>query len=421
MIDIKFLVNNPNRFIYEMQIRGKDPQIVELAKTSYLELSQLNSELENLRQQKNEFNEHVLTLNQVEKTSAIEAMKQISEQIDALEDKQRQKKAELEALIAKIPNLTWAGVPIGQSDADNLVTNTWGQKPEFSFTPKPYYELPIYKRCVDQEAGTKVMGSRGYYLKGDLARLRKVLFDWAEEKILSYGFEYFYVPLMLNEKTMTDIGNLPDFDGQLYEIPINENTNYYLVPSSEQSLMAYFAGKHLGTLDKPILVMANTTCFRKESGSYGKDQQGILRVHQFEKIEIDAICKPEDNDQVFALFGQINETIYNELGLHFRSVEVCSGDMPSKHYRQVDYEVWFPGEGKFREVSSNGSASDYQNRGLKITYTNHQGQKAYPWSLNCTGLTFRVGLAILEQFQLADGSVRLPKVIAERFGKEILS
>ena len=148
MIDIKFLVNNPNRFIYEMQIRGKDPQIVELAKTSYLELSQLNSELENLRRQKNEFNEHVLTLNQVEKTSAIEAMKQISEQIDALEDKQRQKRAELEALIAKIPNLTWAGVPIGQSDADNLVTNTWGQKPEFSFTPKPYYELPIYKRCV---------------------------------------------------------------------------------------------------------------------------------------------------------------------------------------------------------------------------------------------------------------------------------
>mgnify|MGYP001059462960 CR=1 FL=1 len=420
MIDIKLLVNNPERFIYEMQIRSKDPQVVELAKTKYLELNQLNSELESLRRQKNAFNERVLKLSQEEKTEAIEAMKQLSKQIDTLEDKQRHLRSELETLIAKIPNLTWVGVPIGKSDTDNVITNTWGQKPEFSFTPKTYYELPIYKRCVDQEAGAKVMGSRGYYIKGDLARLRKVLFDWAEEKILSYGFEYFYVPLMLNEQTMTDIGNLPDFDGQLYEVPINENTNYYLVPSSEQSLMAYFAGKHLGTLDEPILVMANTTCFRKESGSYGKDQQGILRVHQFEKIEIDAICKPEDNDKVFALFGQINEAIYNELGLHFRSVEVCSGDMPSKHYRQVDYEVWFPGEGKFREVSSNGSASDYQNRGLKITYTNAQGHKDYPWSLNCTGLTFRVGLAILEQFQQADGSVRLPKVIAERFGQEIL-
>ncbi len=421
MIDIKYLVDNPDRFVHEMQIRGKDPQLIELARNTYLEINRLNSELDSLRQQKNEFNERILTLEQSEKIAAINSMREVSQRIQVLEDSQRKLKDQLNSIIAKIPNLTWPGVPIGKSDADNLVTNILEQPPEFTFTPKPYYELPVYQRCVDQEAGAKVMGARGYYIKGELARLRKVLFDWAEEKILSYGFEYFYVPLMLNEKTMTDIGNLPDFDGQLYEVSINDNTRYYLIPSSEQSLMAYFAGKHLGTLEEPILVMANTSCFRKESGSYGKDQQGILRVHQFEKIEIDAICKPEDNDRVFTLFGQINETIYNELGLHFRSVEVCSGDMPSKHYRQVDYEVWFPGEGKFREVSSNGSASDYQNRGLKITYTNSQGEKAYPWSLNCTGLTFRVGLAVLEQFQQADGSVRLPKVIAERFGQEILT
>jgi seryl-tRNA synthetase len=177
-----------------------------------------------------------------------------------------------------------------------------------------------------------------------MAKFQKVLFNWVEQIIWDYGFEPMYVPLMLNEKTMTDIGNLPDFDGQLYEVPITEDTNYYLIPSSEQPLMGYYAKKNVGDLEKPLLVMANTTCFRKESGSYGKDQQGILRVHQFEKIEIDALCRPEDNDKVFALNAKVNEEIYSKLGLHFRAVEVCSGDMPAKHYKQVDYEAWFPGE-----------------------------------------------------------------------------
>lgn len=243
-----------------------------------------------------------------------------------------------------------------------------------------------------------------------MAKFQKVLFNWVEQIIWDHGFDPMYVPLMLNEKTMTDIGNLPDFDGQLYEVPITQDTNYYLIPSSEQSLMGYYARKNVGDLSEPLLVMANTTCFRKESGSYGKDQQGILRVHQFEKIEIDALCRPEDSDKVFDLNAKISEEIYSKLGLHFRAVEVCSGDMPAKHHRQIDYEAWFPGEQKFREVCSNGAASDYQTRGLKTTY-NREGAKEFAWSLNCTAVTFRTGLAVLEQFQTADGSVKIPEVL----------
>jgi len=224
-----------------------------------------------------------------------------------------------------------------------------------------------------------------------------------------------YVPLMMNEKTMTDIWNLPDFDGQLYEVPITEDTNYYLIPSSEQPLMWYYAGKNVGDLQDPLLVMANTTCFRKESGSYGKDQQGILRVHQFEKIEIDALCRPEDNEKVFALNAKINEKIYSKLGLHFRAVEVCSWDMPAKHHKQIDYEAWFPWEDKYREVCSNGSASDYQTRGLKTTYE-RDGQREFAWSLNCTAVTFRTWLAIMEQFQTADGKVIIPEVLRPFMG-----
>ncbi len=419
MIDIKHLAENIERYARELEIRGKDPELAGDAKATYERHKELAKELEEYRQKKNEFNGEVVRLSGEDKQAAIEQMKTVSETIKSLEGEQREIKESLDKIIAKIPNLTWDGIPVGQSDEDNPVIDEWGTKPDFDYDPKPYYELPIYKKFVDQEAGAKAMGSRGYFMRGDMARFRKALFDWAEEKILAKGFEYFYVPLMLNERAMTEIGNLPDFDGQLYEVPINEETNYYLIPSSEQPLMAYFSGQHLSNLDKPLLVMANTTCFRKESGSYGKDQQGILRVHQFEKIEIDAICRPEDNDKVFDLHGKINEEIYNELGLHFRAVEVCSGDMPSKHYRQVDYEAWFPGENKFREVCSNGSASDYQNRGLRITY-DKDGKREIPWGLNCTGITFRSGLAILEQFQQEDGSVKLPNVIAERMGQEFL-
>lgn len=419
MIDVKHLAENTERYAHELKIRGKDPIQATIAKEIYLEWKGKKSSLDELRREKNEFNEKVVKLEGEEKVVAISQMKDVSSKMKDMEGEVRELEVKLEAAVAKVPNLTWDNVPLGKSDEDNVVVKEWGAKPEFDFQPKPYYELEAYKKFVDKEAGSKVMGSRGYYMHGDMAKFQKVLFNWAEEIIWKYGFEPMYVPLMLNEKTMTEIGNLPDFDGQLYQIPVNEDTNYYLIPSSEQPLMSYYAGKNVGDLDKPILVMANTSCFRKESGSYGKDQQGILRVHQFEKIEIDAICTPEQNDEVFALHGKINEAIYSELGLNFRAVEVCSGDMPAKHYRQVDYEAWFPGENKFREICSNGSASDYQCRGLKTVY-NKGGENAFAWSLNCTGITFRTGLAIMEQFQTADGRVKLPKVIADRFGKEYL-
>lgn len=420
MIDIKHLADNTARYAHELEIRGKNPALALEAKELYQRFKEMSQTLDDSRRLKNDFNDKIVNLSGQEKQDAIESMKSVSENIKVQESELREVKEKLDDVVSKIPNLTWDNIPVGLSDENNPVVQTWGTKPEFSFTPKPYYELEVYKKYVDQESGSRAMGSRGYYMRGEIARFRKVLFDWAEEKILENGFEYFYVPLMLNEKAMTEIGNLPDFDGQLYEVPISEDTNYYLIPSSEQPLMAYFAGQNLGNLEKPVLVMANTSCFRKESGSYGKDQQGILRVHQFEKIEIDALCKPEDNDKVFNIMGKLEEDIYNELGIHFRAVEVCSGDMPAKHYRQVDYEAWFPGENKFREICSNGSAGDYQNRGLKITY-NKNGNREFPWGLNCTGITFRTGLAILEQFQQADGSVKLPEIIAKRFGKAYLS
>lgn len=420
MINLKHLIAEPTLYEQELIKRGKDSSLVKALISVYTNWKNEQQSLEQLRAQKNQFNERVITLQGEEKQSAIASMKEVSAQTVALEQTTKALQGEVESLVAKIPNLSSNYTPVGKDDSENVIIKTGGEAPNFQFAPKPYYELPVYKKYVDQAKGAHNMGSRGYYLKGQLARFQKVLFDWAEELILQHGFEYMYVPLMLNTTTLTGTGHYPDFDGQMYEVKIDEAKSYFLVGSSEPPMISYYAGEHLGTLTQPILMMANTTCFRKEAGSYGKDQQGILRVHQFEKIEMNAICAPQDNDRLFELHGAINVKIFDALGLHWRAVEVCSGDMPAKHYRQVDYEGWFPGTQNFRELSSNGSASDYQNRTLGMTYLDPDGEKQVPWGLNCTGITFRTGLAILEQFQTEDGRVQLPPPIANRMGVDYL-
>jgi len=410
MIDIKHLAENVDRYAKELEIRGWNPEFAYQAQELYETWKNQKVNLDELLQKKNDFNKSIQNLSDEEKSRAFKEMKQVSSDIKEKESQFKDTSLLLTKAIAKIPNLTYEGIPVGKSDADNPVVQTWGEKPSFDFEVKPYYELDVYNKYVDQKTGSKVMGARGYFMKWEMAKFQKVLFNWVEQIIWDNGFEPMYVPLMMNEKTMTDIGNLPDFDGQLYQVPITDDTNYYLIPSSEQPLMWYYAWKNVWDLQDPILVMANTTCFRKESGSYWKDQQGILRVHQFEKIEIDALCRPEDSDRVFALNAKINEEIYSQLGLHFRAVEVCSWDIPAKHHKQIDYEAWFPGEWKYREVCSNGAASDYQTRGLKTTYQRN-GEREFAWSLNCTAVTFRTGLAIMEQFQTADGKVIIPEVL----------
>jgi seryl-tRNA synthetase len=420
MISLKHLIAAPGLYRHELTIRHKKPEIVDTICRQYEAWKTATNTLDTLRAQKNEFNTRVMSLSGAEKLESIAQMKSVSSHISELETEQSELKILLDGLVSKIPNLSSALTPPGADDTENVVIKTGGTKPSFSFVPVPYYELAVYKRWVDAQTGAKNMGARGYYLSGSIARFQKALFDWAEEYILQQGFEYMYVPLMLNTATLTGTGHYPDFDGQMYETPIDENKSYYLIGSSEPSMISYYAQKNLEKLEKPILMMANTTCFRKEAGSYGKDQQGILRVHQFEKIEMNAICRPEDNDSVFALHGAINEALFDALGLHWQAVEVCTGDMPAKHYRQIDYEGWFPAAARYRELSSNGSASDYQNRTLGITYTDEKQEKQIAWGLNCTGLTFRTGLAIMEQCQTEDGRVKLPAVIAKKMGMEYL-
>jgi seryl-tRNA synthetase len=420
MIDIKHLLEFPDNYRNELKRRGGDISVVDSIISRYDEWKEHQLNYEQLRSTQKDFNTKVISLSGEEKQSAIEEMKSISESVKSSESKAKEIKSEIDTLVSKVPSLTWDGIPVGTSDEDNPVTGTYGDKPEYDFDPKPYWELPFYQRTVDQEAGAKAMGARGFYLKGDMALFQRALFDHTLDIVLKHGFEMMYVPLMLNEKVLTGTGHIPDFDGQQYEVIIDDEKSFYLIGSSEPSIMGYYMDTNVGKLEKPILNTCWSSCFRKEAGSYGKDQQGILRVHQFEKIEMVAIAKPEETESLFLQFNEIVEEIYNSLGIHYQSVEVCSGDIPHKHYRQIDYEAWFPGVQRFREVCSSGNASDYQNRGLRVSYQDSDGGKSTPWGLNCTAVTFRTGLAIMEQFQQADGSIQLPQPLADRMNKSLL-
>jgi seryl-tRNA synthetase len=420
MIDLKKLIQNPDIFKHELERRGKDAKLVDDIIATQDSWKQAQLRFEELRSEQKTFNTKVVTLSGSEKQEAIEAVKSLSEKVKDSENQAKTYKATIDELIKKIPSLSSTQTPVGKDDSQNVLIKQWGRKPEFDFEAKPYWELATYKQFVSQEKGAKAMGSRGFYMDGDMALFQRALFDFVLDRVLANGLDLMYVPLMLNEQVLTGTGHIPDFDGQQYQVPIDEGKSFYLIGSSEPSIMGYFMDSNVGSLDKPILKTCWSSCFRKEAGSYGKDQQGILRVHQFEKIEMVAICKPEQAAELFIKFGEIEEEIYSALGLYFQAVEVCTGDMPVKHYRQIDYEGWFPYENKFRELASNGNASDYQNRGLGISY-NAADSKDVPWGLNCTAVTFRTGLSILEQCQQADGSVKLPEVLAQRMHKQILT
>ncbi len=418
MVDIKQLTKNPELFAQELTKRNKDPQLaLDLAK-EYTNLLEEQKSLDSLRHKKNQFNDEVIKLEGVEKANAIASMKSLSESIKELELSTSKIKTKVEELLYKIPNLTSEHTPVGKDSDDNKVNEYFGDKSTFTFTPKHYHELPIFKKNYLGEKGVEAFGTRGYYIKGDLALLQKALFDYILEQIVAQGFDYVIPPIMVNEKTMYGTGFFPDGLEDAYVVNAGDKA-FYLVGTSEAPLM-YMNSNATIDLTKPQLLTALTPCFRKEAGSYGKDTQGGIRVHQFDKIETVAICKPEDSNTVFDLITKIFTDNMISLGLHFQHLEVCTGDISIKNNRQIDIEAWFPAQDQYRELASSSNCTDYQTRNLNITFIDSNGDKQLAHSLNCTGVTNRTMFAILEQFQQEDGSVIVPEVLVNRLGKNIL-
>jgi seryl-tRNA synthetase len=416
MISLTHLLQNPQTYRDELTKRFKNPEIVDQIVEIQENYKPKLQELENLRRQKNEFNEVVIKLSGEEKIAKINKMKYIAEQIKALEGDVRELKERLDELLYFVPNLTWSGMPIGPDSDSNVETTTYNTKPSFDFEPKNYYDLPVFQRDYITQKGAEAAGGRGYYITGELARFQKVLFDWVFESLTSDDFEYVIVPYMVNENLLYGTGFFPTGREDVYEIAEQKK---YLVGTSEAQLMFLYSNETLD-LAKPKKLMSWTRCFRKESGSYGKDTKGGFRVHEFEKIETVVLCEPSQTNQVFEEMTQTFRNKLDALGLFYHDLETSTGDNGYKNHRMIDIEVWFPAQNTFREVCSSSICTDYQTRTLNIKYKGESGEAELAHSLNCTGITSRTMLAILEQFQDENGRVKIPQVLQARFGKEWL-
>lgn len=418
MISLQHLLTHPDLYQNELKKRFKDTTLVSQIVETQSRTKPLQMQLEKLRQQKNDFNDIVIKLQDTEKLSKIADMKLVANEIKELEESLRPLTEQSRELLYQIPNLSWEGMPVAPDSDGNVETAVYGPLPEFDFEPKNYYELSVFERDYLAKKGVEASGFRGYYIQGELARFQQVLFQWTLNRLIAKGFNYVIPPVFVNEDVMLGTGFFPGGREDSYEIK-DDNMPKFLPGTSEAALMFLHANEVLD-LSEPKKLTAWTRCFRKEAGAYGKDTQGGIRVTQFEKIETIFICNPAVSYSVFEEMTNVFRETVNLLGLTYHELEVSSGDASNKNHRQIDIEAWFPAQNTFRELCSSSNCTDYQTRTLNIKTTLENGEKVYAHSLNCTGIVNRTLFAIMEQFQQKDGRIKVPLALIPMFGKEFL-
>ncbi len=345
----------------------------------------------------------------------IKLLRKLGEEVSGLEQIVAEKQTALDALLGKIPNINHDSTPVGPDESGNVVERTSGTKPQFSFEPLEHHLVPSVKNYIDLERGAKLSGSRFYYLKGKLAILERALIQFTLDTIQKQGFELILPPLLVTEPAMYGTGFFPADRNEVYAVNPDED-DLYLIGTSEVPLVFMHSNEILKAGDLPKKYVSVTPCFRREAGSYGKDTKGIFRVHQFYKVEMVVFCRPEDSWNIHAEILAHEETILQALGLHYQVLNICSGDLGFPAAKKYDCEGWFPGQSRFRELTSTSNTTDYQARRSNIRYETPDGKKELAHTLNGTAVADRTLLAIIENYQTADGGVVVPEVLRKYTG-----
>ena len=402
MIDIKFIRDNPELVKQNCQRRGCDVDIDSLLQTEK-EHREIITKLETLRAERNRLSKECR-----DNPEAREKVKNLKEELSILEEEQTKKENELNVSLFWLPNLLDPAVPDGHGDEDNAEIRKEGKVPEFSFKPKDHQELGEMLDIIDTQRGAKVAKSGFYYWKGKGAQLCNALFFWAQQQLIAKGFTSFITPCAAKERTLFGTGYLPFCAAETFAI---ENENLALIGTSEQTLVGLHADEVLDPEILPLRYTAFSPCFRTEAGSYGKATRGIFRVHQFHKVEQIIFCMPEESVKFHLECLENEEFLLNALGIPYRVVDVCVGDMGAPGYRKFDVEAYFAGFGGYREVTSNTNLTDFQARRLNIRYKDKDGNRGLVHTISATAVTDRVAIAILENNQQEDGSVIVPEVL----------
>jgi seryl-tRNA synthetase len=419
MLDLGFVRANLELVEEKLRDRGQDPaQLLGDFKSLDARRREAITDAEQLKAQRNKLTEEVAKKKKAgEDASALmDQVRGMKERIDADQQSADAIDKDLQAILQRIPNLPQASVPVGKSEQDNVVVKTWGEKPTFDFTPKPHWELGEALGILDQARAAKHSGARFavYWAQG--ARLERALAAYMLDlHTTKHGYTEVLPPYMVNSASLYGTGQLPKFAEDLFKC---ENGDYWLIPTAEVPVTNLFRDEVLDEAKLPISLTAYTPCFRSEAGSYGKDVRGIIRQHQFQKVELVKFTRPEDSEAEHEKLTANAETILENLGLPYRRMLLCTADTGFSSSKTYDLEVWLPGQNLYREISSCSNFEAFQARRANIRYRPQGKNKTeYLHTLNGSALAVgRTWLAVLENYQQADGSVRVPEVLVPYMG-----
>lgn len=423
MIDIKLIRDDPDIIKRNLLKRNATEllPLVDEAIERDRRWRELKLKVDQLRHLHNKITEEIAELKRrnIPAEEKLSQARKIPEQIRSLEEEADREFYRVKQILMKLPNILHETVPVGKDENDNVTIRVWGEKPMFDFEPRDHIDVLKSLDLVDVERAAKISGSRFFFLKGEAVKLEHALMRYAISILEKKGFTLLEPPFMMRKEPYEGVVDLSDFGPVIYKV---ENEDLYLIATSEHPLVSMYMDEILNGSDLPLKYCGFSPCFRVEAGSHGKDTKGIFRTHQFYKVEQIVFSRPEESWDWHEKMISYAEEIFRGLGLHYRIVNVCTGDIGSVAAKKYDLEAWMPAQGRYREMVSCSNCTDYQARRLRIRFRDKQSEQTrFVHTLNSTAITTRALVAVAENFQQEDGSIAIPKVLQPYMdGKELI-
>ena len=416
MHNLIYIRENPTEFDNAMKLRGE-----ESLSSKILELDKIKREtqtvLQNLLSDRNKLSKEIGSLKskKLDANIQIKKVEDIKNKINSLKELEEIKDNELNTILSRLPNIPHKSVPFGKNENDNIKYREWGNKPDFSFKPKVHYEIGENLGLINFELASKLSGSRFVVLKKQISKLERAISNFMLDKHTEEnGYIEYSLPFLVKNESLYGTGQLPKFGEDLF----TAGDDHWLIPTAEVPLTNLVRNEILNINQLPIRSTSYTPCFRSEAGAAGKDTRGMLRQHQFTKVELVSVVEPQYSDQELERMLECAESILKDLNIHYRVMTLCSGDMGFSAKKTYDIEVWLPGENTYREISSCSNCGDFQSRRMNARYKT-DNKNLFVHTLNGSGLAVgRTLIAILENYQMNDGNVEIPKVLQKYYNNK---
>ena len=422
MLDITYIRENSKTVKKACKDKNLNPDVVDNLLTIDEKRRELVGQVQEIRTQRNTLSKQL----QTERDEKIlKQAGEVKQQLQDIEPQLRQTEKAFKELMLQIPNVPLEDVPVGSDDSKNKVIKTWGDKPKID-KPKDHVELSKLNDLIEFERGSKVSGYRGYFLKNEAVLLQQALMNYALQKFVRKGYTPIIPPVIDKRAAFINSGHFPWGEAETYRLQSDENdpeNDYFLAGTSEVPLVSLYADETLNLKDFPIKLAGISPCYRREIGNYGKDTKGAYRVHEFYKIEQVIICKNdlEESKKMQEEMLECSEEILQDLNLHYRVMLMCTGDLGEPQAKKYDIETWMPGRGEYGETASDSIMLDFQSRRANIKYQDKDGETKFVHTLNNTVVPSpRLLIAILENYQKADGSIKIPEVLVPFVGKDVI-